>query len=39
MISITLLSTLVYVALAATVLIPLLMGVMLLSDWKGGKLW
>lgn len=39
MISLSLLSILVYVALTATVLIPLLMGVMLFSDWKGGKLW
>lgn len=39
MISVSILTLLVYIALAGAVCIPLLMGVLLISDLKGGKLW
>ena len=39
MISLTALSTLVYTALAITLLTPLLLIALVLRDWKEGVLW
>lgn len=39
MISVSLLGLLVYVALACSVMIPVLLGILLVNDWKRGNLW
>ena len=39
MISVSLLGLLVYAALGCAVLIPVILAVMLVADWKRGKMW